>query len=77
VFRKRRRQSTGGLDQGPVVYDAAGAPLGVYVGPRAHAGSTREGRQHARLAALRQTRELDAQFRLRSQVCLFCSAPPS
>jgi hypothetical protein len=77
MFRRHARRGPRRLDQGPVVYDADGAPLGVYARPRADAAaSTKEGELHARLAALRQTRELDGQFRLRSQVCLFCSPPP-
>lgn len=60
------------------MFDADGMPVGVHVPTMASPEeATREGRYHARLAALRKTRELDPQYQLRSQVCMFCSAPPS
>ena len=78
MFRRHGRRRPDQCDRGPVVFDAEGLPLGVYVPPRADPGEpTRESRHHARLAALRKTRELDGQYLLRSQVCLFCATPPT
>ena len=78
MFHRQGRRLSDQRDRGPVVFDAEGLPLGVYVPPRADPGEpTRESRHHARLAALRKTRELDGQYLLRSQVCLFCSTPPT
>ncbi len=78
MFRRRRRRDSGRIDQGPVVFDADGMPIGVFVPLRANGEEvTPHGRYHVRLAALRKTHELDKQFQLRSQYCMFCSPPPS
>ncbi len=78
MFGRRRRRDSDRIDQGPVVFDRWGVPVGVYVPSHANPEETsREGRYHVRHAALRKTRELDRQFQLRSQYCMFCAAPPS
>jgi hypothetical protein len=78
VFRRRKERRTHQADQSPVVFDRDGVPVGVRVPNRANPEeATKAGRYHARLAALKKTHELDQQYRMRVQSCLFCSAPPS
>ena len=76
MFRRRKRRDQDRIEQGPVVFDTHGMPIGVALTPRTEE-TTRAGRHHAQLEGLRRTRELDLQFRLRSQTCIFCSPPPS
>jgi hypothetical protein len=78
MFRRRQRRRPDPIDHDPVVFDVHGMPVGVRAPTTAGADeTTRAGRYHARLAALRKTHELDSQFQLRSSSCMFCSAPPS
>jgi hypothetical protein len=63
-------------DSGPLVCDAHGRPVGVHVDTATAVDDTANARRIMRLDALRKTGELEAQYRLRCQVSLFCSDPP-
>jgi hypothetical protein len=73
LFRKSRTRVQ---TEGPVVYDREGSPVGVHVSPPPSAPETHEVRRARRLEGLRKTGELEAQYRLRCQVSLFCADPP-
>lgn len=73
MFRRRR---TSLEQEGPVVFDRTGRPVGVRVTDAAAEAETPQSRRIRRLEALRRTRELEAQYNLRCQVSLFCADPP-
>jgi len=72
---RRRTKRVSVPDSGPLVCDAHGRPVGVHVAPAPAVEDTPQARRIMRLDALRRTGELDAQYRLRCQVSLFCSNP--
>jgi hypothetical protein len=58
-----------------LVCDQHGRPVGVHVDAAPTLEDTPLARRVMRLDALRKTGELDAQYRVRCQVSLFCSHP--
>ena len=64
------------MEPGPLVLDRRGLPVGVHVPLAPSVDESRHARRHRRLEALRRTRELDGQYRLRCEVSLFCADPP-
>lgn len=73
---RRRAKTVDIADSGPLVYDAHGRPVGVRVNTAPVVEDTPQARRLRGLEALRKTRELESQYRLRCQISLFCSAPP-
>ena len=73
---RRRKKQEQAADYGPIVFDAQGVPVGVHVPVAPAVDDSRDARRLRRYEALRRTRELDAQYRLRCEVSLFCSDPP-
>jgi hypothetical protein len=73
---RRRATQKQAADFGPLVFDAQGAPVGVHIPVAPADDDSRHARRLRRYEALRRTRELDAPYRLRCEVSLFCFDPP-
>jgi hypothetical protein len=73
---RRRAKQKQSADDGPVVFDAQGVPVGVHVPVAPAVDDSRHARRLRRYEALRHTRELESQHRLRCEVSLFCFDPP-
>jgi len=71
-----RRKAPEAPDVETLVYDRHGRPVGVRIRPAPAVDDSPLARRMMKLDALRRTRELEGQYRLRCQVSLFCTDPP-